>query len=220
MMRNVHTYHEYRIFYKTHLDIDVLWNEFSISRLPYQDKCALFFDMSCYNFGVYVNVFWGKVVYIILKLCISYLTMLAALWSMSSCTKFVLSYSEHFDYLNVLKWCHNMKKKITVKSKFSCFQGKCNLMQRVDSKQDIVCKPIKTCACLSHRLCDLCIQNHVPILIFQTCNLSYIASVHMFIYWKMESYFLLCFHMLSNTYLVLKPFKCEKYSLSRATVYS
>lgn len=79
MMRNVHNYHEYKIFYKTHLDTSVLWNEFSISRLPYQNKCALFFDMSCYNFGVYVNVFGEKVVYIILKLCISYLTMLATL---------------------------------------------------------------------------------------------------------------------------------------------
>lgn len=54
------------------------------------------------------------------------------------------------------------KKKIAVKFKFSCFQGDCNLMQRVDSKQDIVCKPTKTCACMSD--CgDLLIQNHVPI---------------------------------------------------------
>lgn len=125
MMRNVHNYHEYKIFYKIHLDTGVIWNEFSISRLPYPNKCALFFDMSCYNFGICFTVLGEKVVYIILKLFISYLTMLATLLHQVYAILFWTFWL--FECINMMSWRETLtKKKITVEAKFNCFQENCS----------------------------------------------------------------------------------------------
>lgn len=96
-----------------------------------------------------------KVVYIILKLCISYLTMLATLIYvlLHQVCAILFWVFWLFECINMMSWRETPTKKnrITVEAKFkkTAFKKIATWCRRVDSKQDTVCKPIKTCACMS-----------------------------------------------------------------------
>lgn len=113
---------------------------FSILKVSYQNKCALFFLVK--SFGVHITVAgemgsgWGegRVLSMTHKLYNFCLTMLATFWSVS--LNLWWCYSKHFDYLNVLRCQKTKQGRKILLIKICCCQGDCNLKLGFCNKQN------------------------------------------------------------------------------------